>query len=228
MGCSQGDDAVHARIGTRRGAQPGARGQPPHAVAQQHRGAPRDGRGTAHGVIDLRHIAVNGAQRRLQRHRHMGVAARTQPAHPGVPDPPVAHKAMHQHHAPARRAPCLRGGQPVRAGRVAERLTPTEQQRRHARFGPPGTQTLPAARARRRIATVDAPHQRELQPQPCQAPQRQHGQPPQCHGGRTGPLPGQPGGCGAQEREREGLLPAGVHSRENSLFDSCPRLLHGP
>ncbi len=163
------DHAMHpadARLAA--GAQPGPDRKAAHAVADHERRPSRGFGHPPHGRVDGGSVIVDRTEGRLQRHGHERMAAAAQQREPGHPEAAVAQESMHQHD-PARR----RGGaghrgwrQPVRHGRMAKGLPPSEHPARPPGFRPPGTQHTPRRRGRYRIAPVGTQHDQELQSQP--------------------------------------------------------------
>ena len=191
VGRSQRQHTVHARV-SRIGAQPGPGGQAAHAVADQH-GWQAGGLGhPPHRFINGFGIPINRAQHGLQIHGHMRMACSAQMSEPMQPHAPVAHQAMHQHHAPA---PCRLRRQPVGRAAPPQRLAPAKNQQGRTHLMPPRPKQLRRGGQRHCIAPVEALHQHQLDSQHRrQPPQRQqrHQHRPQ---GLLRPPPHQTGGA---------------------------------
>jgi len=174
---AHGHHAMHTLIGVVV-AQPGAHGQPAHAVRHQQR-RPAGGLCHAlHGRFDQRRIVIDRTEHRFQIDGDAGNAGGLQPRPPGVPKAAVADEAVHQHQPAAVRSV---GRQMVCETAPAPGLLPAEDAQRAQRLGSPGAQHLDGGGRRCRIAAVQAAQQQEFQRhqrhvQQCDAQRQQHQQ----------------------------------------------------
>ena len=150
-------DVVDARVGFH-SLQPGARGQPAHRVADQQW---RQTRGISHLLdsgFNLRSVVIYRGKDGLQAERHKRMAAALQAFEPGVPEAPVAEKAMNKYYAALTfddSANCHVVGN----GMGTKRLAPAKNARCHQRLAQPGFEYFCPGSQGGWVGFIDVPEQ---------------------------------------------------------------------
>jgi len=139
--CGDRHQTVECRVRLRR--EPGAGGQPAHAVSDDDRSDPRCGLQASHRSGDRLPVRVDRAEDRLEADGDARDVSTSQSTQPRVPEAPIAEEAMDEQNA----APTMRGGgQMVRLAPRTKRLAPEEDARRRQNLANPRAQQLGESR----------------------------------------------------------------------------------